>query len=73
MTKFSKLWAIHCEENACPVFVGWAPSEVEAKARLKVLRKQAGKAAVRMEFWVARMTPAEVEDFKDVGAIPPDA
>jgi hypothetical protein len=38
-----------------------------------VLRKKAGKAAVGMEFWVAQMTPAEVDDFKDVGAIPRDA
>ena len=73
MNTFSKLWGIHCEEDACPVFVGWARSEEEAKARMETLRTNAGPDAAQIEFWVMPLTPAEVEDFKDVGAIPKDA
>ena len=69
---FVDFWAIHSEKDGMPALADWAKSEREAEQKMADLQKSCAEPE-KTEFWVMRMTQAELDSFQLNGVIPEDA
>jgi hypothetical protein len=67
----ASFWGIHSSKHERPVFRGWAKSEQAAAAELE--RIKASDPEPEDEYWIVRMSAAEVEKHKAMGTMPKDA
>jgi hypothetical protein len=67
--EFSNIWAIHAERDGQPWLRDWAKTETEASEKMSAFKTEDDDAA-STEYWVMRMTTAELESFQLAELIP---
>jgi hypothetical protein len=67
--EFSSIWAIHAERDGQPWLRDWAQSEAQAKEKMSLFQGDDDDAD-KTEYWVMRMTTAELESFQLSELIP---
>lgn len=67
--EFSNVWGIHAEKDGQPWLRDWATSESEANQKMSQFQTD-DEDANNTEYWVMRMTTAELQSFQLADLIP---